>query len=147
MKTTTAIIVFFTFFNVCLLGQNNDSVKGAIPDSTVSQGLNNEPPKPDENAVYEEGKIPMTGTEYKLAVTVLIFGLIVIILEFLLIRKQRIHSDDIIKFIIVTLVLIGVLFFVAAGYSNNQIAPAVGLFGTVTGYLLGRIQNSTNNNP
>jgi hypothetical protein len=27
---------------------------------------------------------------------------------------------------------------ICAGYSNDQIAPAMGLFGTLAGYLLGR---------
>jgi len=31
---------------------------------------------------------------------------------------------------------------ITAGYSNDQIAPAVGLLGTIAGYLLGRIQHS-----
>jgi hypothetical protein len=28
---------------------------------------------------------------------------------------------------------------VKAGYSNEQIAPAFGLFGTIIGYILGRL--------
>lgn len=36
------------------------------------------------------------------------------------------------------LVISGSLFLVAAGYSDRQITPVVGLLGTVAGYVLGR---------
>ena len=42
------------------------------------------------------------------------------------------------KFILVTLVITSALFLIAAGFSNNQIASAMGLLGTIAGYLLGR---------
>jgi hypothetical protein len=38
----------------------------------------------------------------------------------------------------ITLIIIGTMVLICAGYSNDQIAPAMGLFGTVAGYLLGR---------
>ena len=45
--------------------------------------------------------------------------------------------EDILRIVVTTLVICGTLFFVAAGFSSEQIAPAIGLFGTVVGYLLG----------
>ena len=38
-------------------------------------------------------------------------------------------------------VITGSLVLITAGYSNEQIAPAFGLFGTVIGYMLGRMSN------
>ena len=38
----------------------------------------------------------------------------------------------------VTLILVGTLFAITAGFSAEDIGPALGLFGTVAGYLLGR---------
>jgi hypothetical protein len=39
----------------------------------------------------------------------------------------------------VVTVIIGTLLLVTVGYNNEQIAPAFGLFGTIVGYLLGRL--------
>ena len=47
------------------------------------------------------------------------------------------------KRILITLIIISTLFLITAGYSNDQIAPAIGLLGTIAGYLLGRIQNNS----
>ena len=44
------------------------------------------------------------------------------------------------KYLSVTLIIVGSLFLVTAGYGNTQIAPIIGLLGTVAGYLLGRSQ-------
>ena len=81
--------------------------------------------------------------EFQLALLVLGFSLIVIALEFYLIKTRRIRSDDAIKFITITLIITSTLFLIAAGYDNNQIAPAMGLLGTIAGYLLGRINSDT----
>ncbi|MDX1617310.1 MAG: hypothetical protein R3224_00890 [Balneolaceae bacterium] len=39
---------------------------------------------------------------------------------------------------LVTLIITAALFLIAAGFSNDQIASALGLLGTIAGYLLGR---------
>ena len=70
----------------------------------------------------------------------MVFGLIVILLEVMLIKNKNICAEDAIKFITVTLIISSTLFLITAGYNNDQIAPAMGLLGTVAGYLLGRSQ-------
>jgi hypothetical protein len=77
---------------------------------------------------------------YNLSMLVLGFGLIIIGLETLLIFTKKISEENIVRFIIVTLIIISALFLITAGYSNNQIAPAIGLLGTVAGYLLGKTE-------
>jgi hypothetical protein len=42
----------------------------------------------------------------------------------------------------VTLIIIGTLFFITAGFDSTQIAPALGLFGTIAGYLLGKTRHA-----
>jgi hypothetical protein len=54
-------------------------------------------------------------------------------------RSEHIRPEDISRPIIVITVIIGTLILVTAGYSNEQIAPAFGLFGTIIGYMLGRL--------
>ncbi len=47
--------------------------------------------------------------------------------------------EDIARPVIVITVIISTLILVTVGYSNEQIAPAFGLFGTIVGYMLGRL--------
>ncbi len=86
----------------------------------------------------------MTSFEFWLSVILLVFGLLVIGVQ-LYLAMQR-HSDGTpsisiengIRLSIVTMIIVGALVLIASGYSNNQIAPAMGLFGTVAGYLIGK---------
>jgi len=67
-------------------------------------------------------------------------ALIALLMEYFLLRKLTagLKAEDILRVFGVTLINLGTLFLVTAGYNSNQIAPAMGLFGTVAGYLLGR---------
>ncbi len=89
--------------------------------------------------------------EIWLSLGVLGFGLAVIFAQvFLLSKRDEDESlTDALKYMSVTLIIVGSLFLVTAGYGNEQIAPIIGLLGTVAGYLLGRTGigstgNSTN---
>ncbi len=117
------------FLTIPLLAQDSSN---AIPD--------NPPPEPAD--LGSRAVTPLSRLEFTLSMTVLVFGLLVILLEIFLIKNKKISSEDTIKFIIITLIITSTLFLITAGYSNDQIAPAVGLLGTIAGYLLGRIQNS-----
>jgi len=88
------------------------------------------------NAISEYN--PLSSFTFYLSILVLLFGLIVICLETYLIITKKISTDYAIKFITVTLIVTSTLFLITAGYSNNQIAPAMGLLGTIAGYLLGK---------
>jgi len=79
------------------------------------------------------------GYEFKLTVIVSIIACCALFLEFWLLRNVKgIKAEDILRVFGVTLIILGTLFFVTAGFNANQVAPAIGLFGTVAGYLLGR---------
>jgi len=86
--------------------------------------------------------VPLSRLEFILSVIVLVFGLIMVIFEGWLIRHKKINPGDTIKFITITIIITATLFLITAGYSNDQIAPAVGLLGTIAGYLLGKTQTS-----
>jgi succinate-acetate transporter protein len=83
----------------------------------------------------------MSSWEFTLSLVVLGFGLIIILIEILLIFLNRISSEQVVRFVIITLIITSALFLITAGYDNNQIAPAMGLLGTIAGYLLGRNQD------
>ncbi len=100
----------------------------------------NPPPKEDNQG---SGNHFITALESNLSMLVLAFGIITIFLEVYLIKTNKIDSNNAIKFIIVTLIITGTLFLITAGY-DTQISPALGLLGTIAGYLLGKTEHNSN---
>jgi hypothetical protein len=87
----------------------------------------------------------LSSLEFWLSVTTIAFTILIVAAEFYMIAKAKHISyrpDDVLRLIITTIIIGGTLFFLAAGFSSQQIAPAVGLFGTVVGYLLGSAERS-----
>jgi hypothetical protein len=80
----------------------------------------------------------LSTAEGELALTVIAFGVIVIILSALVLRSRAAAPELILRSFTITMIVSGTLFLICAGYTNDQIAPAVGLFGTIAGYLLGK---------
>ena len=85
----------------------------------------------------------MTEYEYWLSFETLAFGIFVVTLQHLQMRQKNVSAQDGLRMYSITLILIGTLFIITAGFSSLQIAPAMGLFGTVAGYLLGRSDSQT----
>ena len=81
-----------------------------------------------------------------LPLLVLGFGIIVVSLEmYLLYKSQAIASDKSIALIGVTLVIVAVLFLATSPFSESHTAAAIGLLGTVLGYVAGKKQDSSRN--
>ena len=78
------------------------------------------------------GSNPMT-----LGVTVLVFGLLVMMLATYLIRLGR-NAQTVLRILGTISVITLAIFLVVVGYSDRQITLVMGLLGTVVGYLLGR---------
>jgi len=97
----------------------------------------NQPPTDVEMGMGNAKQI-LTSFEFYLSLEILLFGLVVVILEYMLLRKKNVRAEDTLRVYAVTLVIVGTLFAITAGYGSEQIAPAMGLFGTIAGYLLGR---------
>src|SRR5713226_3309219 len=80
-----------------------------------------------------------TTYETQLGWGILIFGFLTILLEVLVMLKlQKGWGTQSIRIVGLTLVLTSGLFLIVTGYSQDQIAPMIGLLGTITGFLLGR---------
>lgn len=77
--------------------------------------------------------------ELILGLVAVLFGLVVLFVQYRLVVNGAVRwtADQIIRMSMLTLIITGTLFIVAAGFDTQQIAPAVGLFGTIAGYLLG----------
>ena len=80
-----------------------------------------------------------TQIEIVLSLAILVFALVISILQTILMLKLDINWTpmSILRFNGLTLIIAGGLLLVTAGYSNQQIAPVMGLLGAVAGYLLG----------
>jgi hypothetical protein len=83
-------------------------------------------------------------TEISLALGVFAFGGVVILIVNLIIWRMglnrsldRDHIDALVGINAVIIVITATMFLITAGYSDRQIAPAMGLFGTIMGYMLG----------
>src|SRR5579871_6513747 len=89
-----------------------------------------------------------TPFEFWLTCVIGLLGLMIIgILIFALKRIDNPRPEDIARPIIVITVIISTLMLVTVGYSNEQIAPAFGLFGTIVGYMLGRLSQPSSPSP
>lgn len=139
-KLLSRLLILFVMYlaiPINLSGQN-DSI--AVEPSTVRpdkiSSLINQPlTEPNSSTVT---RTPLTMLEFFLSILVLVFGLGVILFETILIRTHKVSIEVSFKFLTITLIITSTLFLITAGYSNNQIAPAVGLLGTIAGYLLGK---------
>jgi small-conductance mechanosensitive channel len=81
----------------------------------------------------------LSSIEFWLAVVIIAFGFVVLVMQYTLLRRARdTEPEDILRLFTVTIIIIGTLSLIAIGYSSQQIAPALGLFGTILGYLLGK---------
>jgi hypothetical protein len=80
--------------------------------------------------------------EVWLTLLIITFGLVVLGLYIYAIRNitDR-RPDDVSRALIVITVITGSLLLITAGYTNEQVAPAFGLFGTIIGYMLGRMNH------
>jgi hypothetical protein len=109
------------------------------------------PPTPTPNPLPTPTQVPSGGglsnlifhkSPYEVWLTLLImaFGVIVLGLYIYAIRNlPHRRADDISRAVIVVSVITGSLLLITAGYTNEQVAPAFGLFGTIIGYMLGRM--------
>jgi hypothetical protein len=80
----------------------------------------------------------LSSAEGELALIVIGLGVLVIIALSIVLKTKGASTDDAIRGYAIILIIIGTMVLICAGYSNDQIAPAIGLFGTLAGYLLGR---------
>lgn len=81
--------------------------------------------------------------EFWLACMIMLFGLGVLFLYLWGIRGiDGRRPEDVSRSLIVIFVITGSLVLITVGYSTEQIAPAFGLFGTIIGYMLGRMSQS-----
>lgn len=105
----------------------------ASPQDTVETEVEAKDPEEDRNALLRH-----SDREERLSYSILGFGSLVLVVQFLLLRTPRRPAYEILQLLAINLIVTGTLFLITAGFSAEQIAPGLGLFGTVAGYVLGR---------
>lgn len=76
-----------------------------------------------------------------MSAVVLAFGLLVMLIGGYL-AARRLNTEVVLKVVVIPMVIMSAVFLVVAGYDDQQIAPAMGLLGTVVGYVLGTTKNA-----
>lgn len=79
-----------------------------------------------------------------ISAAVLIFGLIISLTIGYLLAKGK-QPEHLLRTFGTILIIISAVFLVVAGYSDKQIAPVMGLLGTIAGYLLGKSSSGETN--
>ncbi len=112
-------------------------------DSTTTSTSDANPPIPASVSREDAGVgNPASDREIILAISFLIFAIIFIITIMVGFRNHvRENSDAIERIGIVTVLIVGALYLIAAGFRAENAAPAFGLFGTIAGYLLGQVRS------
>ena len=75
--------------------------------------------------------------EIQLTIIIFIFGLIATLLFYLLVKTGK-FDQFLMRIYVVIILVFGSLLVVSSGYATDQVAPVIGFFGTIAGYLLGR---------
>lgn len=129
--------------------RSNASSKGVPPEPTPGKGAGKlapgaaapEVPRPSDESVQQRSRaVPQwwsTTSAMTMSAAVLVFGLVVIVLATYLIRLGK-SSEAVLRIFGTILIIVIAVFLVVAGYSDTQIAPVMGLLGTIAGYLLGK---------
>jgi hypothetical protein len=131
------IIVFAVHLEPQAL-QAQESTSSLTPSASTAQALEEEVDNPVPIRQGPQYVDFLSKFEFWLSLVVLAFGIFVMVIEYRLLARTHAAATDILRVYAVTVILVGSLFLITAGYSSTQISPISGLFGTVAGYLLGR---------
>ena len=83
----------------------------------------------------------MSLKEFGLSVIITLFGIVTLYsVHRLFSRSASDRIEEATRMHTVILIVIGTLLLISAGFDAQKIAPALGLFGTIAGYLLGRAE-------
>ena len=72
------------------------------------------------------------------ASAIVVLSLFVIFASYFLRKNAGFSEEGVIRLVSLILIVSGTLFLVTLGYRAEQIAPALGILGTIAGYMLGR---------
>lgn len=80
-------------------------------------------------------------TPEELSLTLIIVAFAAAALAFLAFLTFRRATPFLLRCYIITIIVFGSLLVVSSSFGTDQIAPILGLFGTIAGYVLGRAES------
>ena len=107
---------------IAALKKDGESTSATLTQSSAA-------PFQNEQSAYDDS--------FLLSCTVIGFGVFVLICITYLIRRDK-QIETLLRPFGTILIIIAAVFLIVAGYSEKQIAPVIGLLGTIAGYILGR---------
>jgi small-conductance mechanosensitive channel len=117
----------------------------ALGHGAVAQQIPAAPNKPNPTPSETEGQTlwgffsAKTPYEFWLTCAILLAGLAFAYLAVTFLRQiHRQQLESATRAMTILFVIIATMVLITAGYNNEQIAPAFGLFGTIVGYILGK---------
>jgi hypothetical protein len=122
------------------VAKNEDPDTNQVTEVTNQQPYTNLSPPQSPPMEYKFLSTP----EFVLALIVAVILIIALSLQFFLLKSPKMNPDDILRVFSVNLIIMGTMFFICAGFDSSQIAPALGLFGIIAGYLLGKSEKKEN---
>jgi CHASE2 domain-containing sensor protein len=75
--------------------------------------------------------------ELNLTLLIFAFGVVALLLFYWIVRSNR-DTPMLLRVYVILILIFGTLLIVSSAYTTEQVAPVVGFFGTIAGYLLGR---------
>lgn len=154
MKRVAQLVIAACVLSVIQASAVSAAANRVQANTSASPGAPPEGVTPAPSASWEGPMIPgeviaggryLSSREFLLALLVTVMLLISLSLQFALLRKmERFKAEDMQRSFGLTLVIAGTVFFIVAGFDSEQIAPALGLFGTIAGYMLGRSERRGN---
>lgn len=84
---------------------------------------------------------PFSFAELQLTLIILLFGLISSGIFYMLVRSGK-ATNFLMRIYVINILVFGSLLVVSSGFGTDQIAPVIGFFGTIAGYLLGRSERT-----
>jgi hypothetical protein len=101
---------------------------------------------PDDISVAAAGRAADVGSvssnlEVDLTLVIFALALIAIGVFYVLIRTEK-ATPYLMRMYVILILVFGSLLVVSSSYATEQIAPVIGFFGTIAGYLLGRSEHA-----
>ncbi len=106
----------------------------AAPQQAPSVVRPTQAPQPS----YPSSDPHLSTSEIILSIATLTFAALAQLGLVFLVYHKRINTSTFFHFGTLTLVITCSLFLIVSGYTQEQIGPVIGLFGTIAGYVLGR---------
>ena len=109
-----------------------DAPIAAAPSAQIQQVVAQSPP-PGFQTLLDTQNQSLT-----LSIALLAFGLLVIVAALWRVQRAQLTETGALRLVGATVVVVMAVFLCTAGFTLEQITPAIGLLGTMGGYVLGR---------